>query len=102
MGAFINDAGTAKKLLEHIGEATQPARIAPANGPPPWETAAAAEPAGNDAQWDSSVHPAPEIEFDQRIAWSAGDARAGDAIREAFLQTVMRAGPKPAIDGSSA
>jgi len=25
--------------------------------------------ADNDPQWDSSAQPAPEIEFDQRIAW---------------------------------
>jgi hypothetical protein len=29
-------------------------------------TAAQAE---NDPQWDLSAQPAPEIEFDQRIAW---------------------------------
>lgn len=29
----------------------------------------AAEQAGNDPQWDASTQPAPEIEFDQRIAW---------------------------------
>jgi len=34
-----------------------------------WEAAAAAEQARNDPQWDSSAQPAPEIEFDQRIAW---------------------------------
>ena len=66
--AFINDAGTVKKILDHIGESTQPPRIAPARGPPRWEAAAAAE-ARNDPQWDSSAQPAPEIEFDQRIAW---------------------------------
>jgi hypothetical protein len=66
--AFINDAGTVKKILDHIGESTQPPRIAPARGPPLWEAAAAAE-ARNDPQWDSSAQPAPEIEFDQRIAW---------------------------------
>jgi len=66
--AFINDAGTVGKILNHIGESTQPPRIAPARGPPLWEAAAAAE-ARNDPQWDSSAQPAPEIEFDQRIAW---------------------------------
>jgi hypothetical protein len=66
--AFINDAGTVKKILDHIGESTRPPRIAPARGPPLWE-AAAAERAGNDPQWDSSGQPEPEIEFDQRIAW---------------------------------
>lgn len=45
--AFINEAATVKKILEYIGEATQPPKIAPARGPPLWE---AAEPAGNDPQ----------------------------------------------------
>jgi len=57
------------KSLDHIGESTQPTRIAPARGPPLWEAAAAAEQAEKDPQWDSSAQPAPEIEFDQRIAW---------------------------------
>jgi hypothetical protein len=67
--AFINDASTVGKILNHIGESTQPPCIAPARGPPLWEAAAAEEQAGNDPQWDSSAQPAPEIEFDQRIAW---------------------------------
>ena len=66
--AFVNDAGTVKKILDHIGESTQPPRIAPARGPPLWE-AAAAEQARNDPQWDWSAPPVPGIEFDQRIAW---------------------------------
>ena len=67
--AFINDAGTVGKILNHIGQSTQPPRIAPARGPPPWEMATAAEQAENDQQWDQAAQPAPEIEFDQRIAW---------------------------------
>jgi hypothetical protein len=67
--AFINDAGTVNKILDHIGESNRPPRISPARGPPLWEAAAAAEQARNDPQWDSSAQPAPEIEFDQRIAW---------------------------------
>ncbi len=67
--AFINDANTVGKILNHIGESTQPPRIAPARGPPLWEMATAAEQAENDQQWDQAAHPAPEIEFDQRIAW---------------------------------
>ena len=67
--AFVNDASTVKKILDHIGESTQPPRIAPARGPPLWEAAAAAEQAENDPQWDSSAQSTPEIEFDQRIAW---------------------------------
>ena len=64
--AFINEAATVKKILDHIGESSQPPRIAPARGPPLWE---AAEQAGNDPPWDASAQPAPEFEFDQRIAW---------------------------------
>ena len=65
--AFINDAGTVTKILDHIGESTQPPRIAPARGPPLWE--AAAEQADNDPQCGSACHPASEIGFDQRIVW---------------------------------
>ena len=64
--AFINEGATVKKILDPIAEASQPPRIAPARGPPLWE---AAEPAGNDPQWDAPTQPAPEFEFDQRIAW---------------------------------
>ena len=42
--AFINDAGSVKKILDQIGEATQPPRIAPARGPPLCEAAAAEGP----------------------------------------------------------
>jgi hypothetical protein len=65
----MNDAGTVKNILDHIGDSTQPPCIAPARVPPLWEAAAAAEQTGNDPQWDSLAQPAPEIEFDQRIAW---------------------------------
>ena len=67
--AFINDASAVKKILEHIGESTQPPRIAPARGPPPWEMATAAEQAENDQQWAQAAQPGPGVEFDQRVAW---------------------------------
>jgi hypothetical protein len=67
--AFITDAGTVRKILDHLGESAQPPRIAPARGPPLWEAAMAQERAGNDPQWDMSAQPVPEFEFDQRIAW---------------------------------
>jgi hypothetical protein len=67
--AFINDAGTVKKILEHIGESALPPKIAPARGPPLWESVADFGQAGNDPQWDASVQPEPEFEFDQRVAW---------------------------------
>ena len=67
--ALINEASDVQKILEYIGESTQPPRIAPARGPPLWELADASAQAGNGPVWDMSAQPAPEIEFDQRVAW---------------------------------
>lgn len=66
--AFINEAATVKKILQHLGETTHPPRITPARGPPLWE-AVAAEQAENDPQWDQADQPGPKVEFGQRIAW---------------------------------
>ena len=66
--AFINDASTVRQMLERLGEATRPPRIAPARGPPLWEAATAAA-ASNAPAWDHTPPPAPAIEFDQRITW---------------------------------
>ena len=67
--AFITDASTVRKILDHLGESAQPPRIAPARGPQLWEAAMASEQAGNDPEWDMSAEPEPAFEFDQRIAW---------------------------------
>ena len=68
--AFITDAGTVRKILDHLGESAQPPRIAPARGPPLWELEQAhRHQAGNDPQWDSTPQPEPVFEFDQRVAW---------------------------------
>jgi hypothetical protein len=40
-----------------------------ARGPPLWEAAAGAPPAGNAPHWELAAQPLPEIEFDQRLAW---------------------------------
>ncbi len=66
--AFINEASDVRKILEHIGESSQPPRIAPARGPPLWELAANFAQAGSDHEW-VIVEPEPEIEFDQSVAW---------------------------------
>jgi hypothetical protein len=62
--AFVNDAGTVKKILDHIGESTQPPRISPARGPPLWEAAAAAQQVESNPQRDASAQSAPEIEYE--------------------------------------
>jgi hypothetical protein len=67
--SFITDASAVRKILDHIGESAQPPKIAPARGPPLWEAAMVSGKAGNDPQWDMSAQPAPDFEFDQRIAW---------------------------------
>jgi hypothetical protein len=67
--AFITEAGTVRKILDHLGEPTQSPKIAPARGPPLWVAAMASERADKNTAWDMSAQPAPEIEFDQSIAW---------------------------------
>jgi len=55
---FITDAGTARKILDHLGESAQPPRIAPARGPPLWELEQAhRHQAGSDLQWESTPNP---------------------------------------------
>ena len=66
--AFINEASDVRKILEHIGESSQPPRVAPARGPPLWELAEGFVQAGNYHEW-VIVEPEPEIEFDQSVAW---------------------------------
>lgn len=67
--AFVTDASTVRKILDHLGESTQPPCIAPARGPPLWEGATDSERTGNDPEWDMSAQPEPAFEFDQSIAW---------------------------------
>jgi hypothetical protein len=68
--AFITEASTVRKILDHLGESTLPPCIAPARGPPLWELEQAPHrQAGNDVQWDSTAQPEPVFEFDQRGAW---------------------------------
>ena len=62
--AFITAAAVVRDILIHLGEPTAPPRIAPARGPPLGEL----PPAGHRAI-DPQAQPAPDYEFDQRIAW---------------------------------
>jgi hypothetical protein len=64
MIAFITEAPAARQILAHLGEPTSPPRLAPARGPPLWEM----PDAGKD-RFDPQAQPAPDYEFDQRIAW---------------------------------
>jgi hypothetical protein len=66
--AFITEPRAVHQILDLLGEATRPPRIAPARGPPLWEAVTAAA-ASNTAAWDHTPPPAPDLEFDQRITW---------------------------------
>jgi hypothetical protein len=67
--AFVNDAGTVRKILDSLGESALPPRIVPAREPYLWESVADFGQAGNDPQWEGAVQPEPEFERDQRVAW---------------------------------
>jgi hypothetical protein len=62
--SFITEAPSGREILTHLGERTSPPRIAPARGPPLWEMADAGQ-----GEFDPQAQPAPDFEFDQRIAW---------------------------------
>ena len=68
---FINDAGTVKKILDHIGVDSEPPHISPARGPPLWEDCDAQMDDGVhiEPDWDLAAQPAPDYEADQRVNW---------------------------------
>ena len=61
--AFVTDTASVTRILQHLGEPTQPRR--PARGPPewavPWDQSPAFDP--------SAAEPAPTFEFDQTLSW---------------------------------
>jgi hypothetical protein len=62
--AFITEGAVIREILGHLGEPTSPPRLIPARGPPLWEM----QDSGTDAI-DPQAQPAPDYDFDQRIAW---------------------------------
>jgi hypothetical protein len=69
--AFATEAASIGHILDHLGEPSSPPAVAPARGPPLWEMAQT-EPGASDpwaSQFDPQAQPAPEHQFDQRIAW---------------------------------
>lgn len=62
--AFITEGASIREILGHLGEPTSPPRLMPVRGPPPWERSDVK--AGD---IDPRFQPAPDYEFDQRIAW---------------------------------
>jgi hypothetical protein len=62
--AFITDGPTVRDILVHLGAPITPPTVAPARGPPLWQW----PPAGQ-REIDPQAQPAPDYEFDQRVAW---------------------------------
>ena len=64
MIAFVTDGVSVRRILTHIGELTDPPRIAPARGPPAWEAEAEALQLA-----DPIAQPEPDLQFDQTLSW---------------------------------
>jgi len=69
--AFITEAPTVQRILDHIGEPARPPPIAPARGPPSWEQDDSGHIFLDEERFpgDSLAQPEPEYEFDQRLTW---------------------------------
>lgn len=65
--AFITEVAVVRDILACLGEPTSPPRMAPARGPPLWDSAVAG--LAGQGETDPQAQPAPDYQFDQRIAW---------------------------------
>jgi hypothetical protein len=68
--AFITNASDVKRILEHIGEASEPPPVSPSRAPPEEEFAFGPE-GGVEAGFDFNQDPSreEEFDFDQRTEW---------------------------------
>ena len=64
--AFINEGPVIRDILGHLGEPTSAPSLATARGPPLRELPVAGQ---LERETDPQAQPAPDYEFDQRIAW---------------------------------
>lgn len=65
---FITEAVAIRQILDHPGEPTTPPKQMPARGPPLRESLRELPETGL-AEIDPQAQPAPDYEFDRRIAW---------------------------------
>jgi hypothetical protein len=61
--AFISEPLVIRDILDHLGVPTSPPRLMPARGPPLWDRLDA-----ESGEFDPQAQPAPDYEFDQRVA----------------------------------
>ena len=64
--AFINEGPVIRKILGHLGEPISAPLLAPARGLPLWELPVPDQAA---QEIDPQAQPAPDYQFDQRVAW---------------------------------
>ena len=62
--AFISELLVIRDILDHLGVPTSPPRLMPARGSPLWDRLDVAT-----GEFDPQAQPAPDYEFDQRVAW---------------------------------
>ncbi len=63
MIAFLTETSAVRKILLHVGEPTLPSPTAPARGPPLLAIADAEQ-----GKFDPQAQPAPDYQFDPRVA----------------------------------
>jgi hypothetical protein len=64
--SFIYEGPVIREILGHLGKPTSAPSLAPARGPPLWDLLVAGQP---ERETDPQAQPAPDYEFDQRVAW---------------------------------
>ena len=71
LSAFITEGTQIRRILDHIGVASQPAHISLARGPPLWDDCDAhvGEGVAVEPDWDLAAQAAPDFEVDQSISW---------------------------------
>ena len=62
--AFVTEAAVIREILGHLGEPTSPPHLLPARRQPLWEMQDS-----ESGEIDPQAQPAPDYEFDQRVAW---------------------------------
>ena len=64
--AFIDEGPVIRKILGRLGEPISAPSLAPARGPPLWDVLVAGP---VERETDPQAQPAPDYQFDQRVAW---------------------------------
>ena len=70
--AFITEGAQIRRILQHIGVASEPPHICPARGPPLWDDCDAQmdEVVEDEPDWDLAAQPPPTM---RSISASTGD-----------------------------